>query len=270
MADTTAVYAEMVRYIEEGISAARGRDIAAQLDLFRRATDLAVQADLGADVVVGTRRNLALALREAGRLEEAAEIYRELLADAALSEGQKPFVLHGLGLTLALAGRSEATEYLHEALQSYTKRKDILQAVLDLAASWLQHCDARMAYGACSEYLSAEDKGGLPDLYCQVQIAMAQALLAEGSPERARAHLKEAEAVRVKEGLTWLRPWLRAVAAECEYLAGDPLRARTDLLLALEEAIGSAEESEAANLCRKVALIVTRVLQSNEAKRDGG
>jgi tetratricopeptide (TPR) repeat protein len=257
----TAAYAEMARYVYQGVEALQQRNAAAAIQNFEHAVHLADTADLGPQALVGSRRNLAIAYRTAGQFADAERVLRQLLAHPALREADRPFVLHGLGSTLALAGDPEAAGVLADALRRYTSRKDALVCALDLAEFWLDKGEAGQAFDLLAGMVGPDDAAAHPDRFTQAQLMLARCALALQQIETARAHLKSAEATlaAVKEPI--LRSLYRAILAELEFQEGQVAAAQSHCVDALEQGLANAE-LDSGGVLRTIASVFRKIFHT--------
>lgn len=254
----TAAYAEMVRYVRRGFQALRKREAATALDAFERSVELALTAGLGPKVIAGTRRNLALAYRDAGQLERAATTYRQLLSDPETPSGQRPYVLHGLGKTLALKGEPAGAALLLEAISLYQERDDILVASLDLGEYRLERGDFQTAYEHLSSTSLESDRIEHPELCCKLHLLLSRLAGKLRRRESARAHLLAAEAAAGTAENPMLQSLLLMVRAEHEMAEGQTLQARLHATQALEIAL-THSEAETAHTLYSVAVLFLQV-----------
>lgn len=253
----TAAWAEMSRYVHQGIAAMNVRDTDAAILAFERAAELASKSDLGVAVNIGIRRNLAKAYRTARQLAQAEQIYRELLAQPDLPPEQRPYIQHGLGLTLAEQSQPSAVGYLVQAASEYTQPADRCQAYLDLAALEME----RGAYAdglALLSSLDEPDAGNQRELGCQFHLTLARIHLGLGRPEEATHHLQRAEAILTVHDMPILRAQWLSVHALRKKLAGES-GALADAVRALELAALEADPARG-EVFRPIARIFREVV----------
>lgn len=257
----TAAYAEMARYIHQGLEALQQRDAAKAIRNFEHATQLADNANLGPEASIGSKRNLAIAYRAAGQLADAERVLRALLAHPELREAERPFVLHDLGSTLALAGELEAAGVLADALKRYTDREDALLCALDLAEFWLTKGETKRAFDLLAGMIRPDDATEHPDRFAHAQLVLARLALALKQIETASSHLESANTAlaAVKEPI--LRSLHLAIVAEREFLEGDVAAAQAHCIAALEQGLANAE-LDTGEVLRTIAAVFRKVFHT--------
>lgn len=260
----TAAYAEMTRWILQGAESLQQRDPATAIRCFARATQLADEAALGPMAFFGSSRNLASAYRLAGLLADAERIFRDLLERPELGEDERPFILHELGMTLALAGSPEASAVLASALDQYTEHEDALLCALDLAEMRLTHGEGGLAYQLLVDVLRPEDRYEHPERYAHAHLLLARSALALGEIARANAHLATAHPVLSEAKIPVFHSLYLAILAEREYLEGRTGAAQAQAIAALEKALTQAEV-DTGEVLRTIASIFLKIFRKHSA-----
>lgn len=265
----TAAYAEMTRYILQGIEATQRRDTAVAIRSFEHASLLADRANLGPDALIGSHRNLASAYRVAGMLPQAEQVLRELLARTELTEEARPFVTHELGMLLAQAGAPEAVDALISALSLYPEREDVLLCGLDLAEYWLAKGELSRGYQFLLELIRPEDSREHPERFCHAQLTLARYALANRQTAQAQSHLETAHSTLAVGKEPILRTLYLAISAEQEHADGKTSAAQAHAIAALEQGLTDAE-ADTGEVLRSIASIFLKVFGQtvSQAGRD--
>lgn len=204
--DKAVRFAEMARHVDEGIRALERRALRDAIVAFERAYQVAKEANLGADALVGTLRNLALARREAGDHRGAVAAYRLALRAPGITDRQKASVLHGLGIVYVRLGAyrrarallTRARSLWQQALKQTgpTWETDAIQTerfrvALDLSRTLRalgRYEDARCLLQQLLDELTGVDPSRVPYAYLEMaRIALARDLLKEARYHLARA-----------------------------------------------------------------------------------
>ncbi len=254
----TAAYAEMTRYVLQGIEAAQRRETALAIRAFEHASQLAATSNLGPEAIAGSNRNLAGAYRVAGMLTDAERVLRELLDRPDLIEAERPFILHELGAILSQVGGPEAADLLNKALSLYEERQDILLCALDLAEYQLNRADYDSGYALLSAQTLPEDATDYPECFCHAHLTMARCALAQGQVDRATSHLETAHAVLSITNGSILHALYLAVQAEREYAEGEQAAAEAHAITALESGM-TESEAETGEVLRTIATIFLKI-----------
>lgn len=257
----TAAYAEMTRYIMQGVEALQRRDAATAIRYFEHAAQLSDSANLGPEALIGSRRNLAIAYRTAGLRADAERVLRELLDHPELGEEERPFVLHDLGSTLAMAGALEAAEVLAGALVRYTAREDALLCALDLAEFWLAKGEVCRARDLLAGVVRPDDGTEHPDRFCHAHLMLARLALALKEIETANSHLECAHAALATVKVPILRSLYLATLAEREYQEGHVAAAQARCVAALEQGLVDAE-LDTGEVLRTIATVFLKIFRA--------
>ncbi|MEW6049062.1 MAG: tetratricopeptide repeat protein, partial [Bacillota bacterium] len=204
--DKAVRFAEMARHVDEGIRALERRALRDAIAAFERAYQVAKEADLGTDAMLGTLRNLALARREAGDHQGAVAAYRLALHAHGITDRQKAAVLHGLGVIYLRVGAYSRAKTLltraHALWQRVLKentptwqtgavRTECVRVALDLSRtlrSLGRYDDARCLLQPILDNLTGVDPSEVPHAY----IELARIAQQSGHLKEARRHLDQA------------------------------------------------------------------------------